>query len=89
MSLDRQVRNDSNPAPEEVQDRHSRIPPYACLLNTKCKVQVACAHRDHPHVLTASSSAQRLVKSNNASAASQLATPLRARSLLSETRNYL
>jgi hypothetical protein len=75
MSLDRQVRNGSNPAPE-VQDRHSHIPAYAYLFNTKYKLQVACAH--HLHVLAASEfpSAQRLLKPNSASAVSQLATPL-------------
>src|SRR6266852_1970685 len=66
------------PAPK-VQDRHSHIPPHAHLLITKCNVQVACAH--HPHVLAASSPAQRLLKPNNASAPTQLATPHRARSL--------
>jgi hypothetical protein len=56
MSLAKQVRNGSNPAPEEVQDHRSLIPAYARQLNTKCKVQVACAY--YPHVLTASSSTQ-------------------------------
>src|SRR6266852_2245824 len=72
------------PAPK-VQDHHSHIPTHAHLLNTKCNVQVACAH--HPHVLAASSSAQRLLKRNNACRYTQLATPHRARSLQSE--NYV
>ena len=66
MSLDRQVRNGNNPAPKEVQDHHSQIPAYAYLLNTKCKVQVACTHR--PRVLAASSSTHGLLKPNNTSA---------------------
>ena len=72
------------PAPK-VQDRHSHIPTHAHLLDTKCNVHVACAH--YLHVLAASSSAQRLLKRNNTSAATQLATPHRARSLQSE--NYV
>jgi hypothetical protein len=54
MSLDTQVRNGSNPVPEEVQDHHSLIPTYDCQLNTtSTPVQSACGCAHHPHVLTA------------------------------------
>ena len=59
-----------------------RIHRNAYLLNTKFKVQVACAH--HPHVLTAS-----LLKPNTACPLFNLATPLQPRSLLSENHLWM
>ena len=53
---------------------------------TKWKVHVACAHR--LHAVAASSSTQSS-ETNDASATSQLATPLRARSLLSDDHIWM
>src|SRR6266852_3984719 len=75
------TRNSSNPCSQSTGPPfpYMHIPTHARLLNTNCNVHVACVH--HPHVLAASSSVQRLLKQNNPCAATQLATPYRARSL--------